>query len=195
MTEMENDNSKVLFVDKRRIKSVDDEIGDTTDADLDRKPKFVEELENKLEQNDDRLKEYIRAHKEKMAEIDKLRARLENEAGERANDRFGELVKRLIPVIDDFDRALSQTEETKDNPYLAGTKMLKEKLLGELVKEGLEIIDCAGESFDPEKAQAVDTVQVDDEHDDNRVMEQVAVGYKFGDKILKPALVRVGRKI
>ncbi len=191
---MENGSSKILFVDKRRIKSVDDEIGDTSDANLDRKPKFVEELENRLEENDDRLKEYIGAHKEKMAEIDKIRVRLENEVGDRANDRFGELIKRLIPVIDDFDRALAQGEGADKDPYLAGAKMLKEKLLGELVKEGLEIIDCKGELFDPEKEQALDTVAVDDENDDNRVMEQVALGYKFGDKILKPALVRVGRK-
>lgn len=189
------DNKRIELVDKRRIKSVDDTCDEPGEPDLARIPFVVDRLKEEKEKSDSLLKEYIAAHKEKMAEIDELRTRLEADVDNRATSRFGEMLKGLLPLIDDFDRAIDHAKKTNpDDPMLAGVTMLREGLFTLLTKEGLEIIDCAGKPFDPELAQAVGTQIVDDDKLDNVVIEQVAPGFSFGGLVLRPAMVRVGQK-
>ncbi len=190
-----SEEPKIEFIDKRRIKSIDDTCNEDGEADLDRLPTFVEKLNEQLEGNDARLKEYIVAHKEKMAEMDLLRKRLEEDAERRASARFGELIRDLLPVIGDIDRALEHTgEEERESQLGVGVKMLRNGLLKSLEKRGLEVVDCVGEPFDPEIAQAVGTVPVEDDEKVDMVIEQMSTGYRFGGIILQPAMVRVGRK-
>lgn len=186
---------KIEVRDKRRIKSADDTCGEAEESDLERMPTYVKQLEKQMEAHDSRLKEYITAHKEKMAEMDKVRQRLEENSEKRASEKFGELVAELFPVIDDFDRAIESAKENKaDNPMLKGVEMLRARLFEVLTNNGLEIIDCLNTPFDPEIAQAIAAIPVDDEDKDNMVLDQLAPGYRFGDRVLRPALVRVGHK-
>jgi molecular chaperone GrpE len=186
---------KIEVLDKRRIKSADDTCDEAGEPDLDRTPTYVVQLEEKMEENDSRLKEYIAAHKEKMGEMDNVRKRLEDESEKRAAGKFGELIAELFPVIDDFDRAIeSAREKSADDPLIKGVEMLRSRLFAALEKQGLEIIDCTDKPFDPEIAQAVATIAVDEDDKVDMVIEQLAPGYKFGDRVLRPAMVRVGHK-
>ncbi len=186
---------KIAFVDKRRVKSVDDVFGDIESADLQRLPTFVDQLQQKADADDKRLKEYIAAHKEKMGEMDNVRKRLEADVDNRANARFGELVKDLLPLIDDIDRAIESAGKSSDSSQLLeGVRLLREGALDALKNKGLEEIFCEGEPFDPEIAQAVATEAVSEDDKDNVVTAQLATGYKFAGKVLRPALVRVGQK-
>ncbi|HEB71497.1 MAG TPA: nucleotide exchange factor GrpE [Nitrospirae bacterium] len=186
---------KIEVLDKRRIKSADDTCDEAGDADLERTPTYVKQLEDKMEENDGRLKEYISAHKEKMAEMDKVRKRLEDDSQRRASDKFGELIAELFPVIDDFDRAIeSAKEKSADDPLIKGVEMLRGRLFEALKKQGLEVIDCLDKPFDPEVATAVATIPVDEGDKVDMVVDQMAPGYKFGDRVLRPAMVRVGYK-
>lgn len=186
---------KIVVIDKRRIKSADDTCDEAGEPDLDRTPTYVVQLEEKMEENDSRLKEYIAAHKEKMVEMDKVRKRLEDESEKRAAGKFGELIAEIFPVIDDFDRAIeSAREKSADDPLIKGVEMLRGRLFEVLEKQGLEIIDCTDKPFDPEVAQAVATVPVDEDDKVDMVIEQLAPGYRFGDRVLRPAMVRVGHK-
>ncbi len=190
-----SEKRKIEVRDKRRIKSADDTCGEDEESDLERMPTYVKQLEEQMEAHDSRLKEYITAHKEKMAEMDKVRQRLEENEEKRASEKFGELVAELLPVIDDFDRAIESAKENKaDDPMLKGVEMLRARLLEVLTDNGLEIIDCLNTPFDPEIAQAIAAIPVDDEDKDNMVLDQLAPGYRFGDRVLRPAMVRVGHK-
>lgn len=194
---MEKDEKpKIEFHDKRRIKSVDDTIAEASgEADLERLPTALQKALDQAAQSDARLKEYIAASRERMAELDKVRKRLEADASRRASARFGEMLKELFACMDDFDRAIGQAEKTRvDDPLLEGVRLMREGLLRVLTAHGLEVINCVGEPFDPERAQAVATEPVEDESRDNMVTEQLAPGYAFDGRILRPALVKVGQK-
>ena len=191
----EEEEEKIEVFDKRRIKTPDDVCDEEGEPDLDRTPLFVDRMKDEMEKKDARLREYIAAHKEKMAEIDLLRKRLEADVENRAETRFGDLIKNLFPIIDDFDRAIEHAKkENPDDPMLAGIVMLRDGFFKVLIDAGLEITDFAGKPFDPEKAQAVSTEVVDDEALDDIVIEQLAPGYLFNEKVLRPAIVRVGQK-
>ncbi|MGK7345778.1 MAG: nucleotide exchange factor GrpE [Candidatus Nitrospinota bacterium M3_3B_026] len=189
------EKSKIEFHDKRRIKSADDALGDVSGADLERLPTALERVMEQAAQSDARLKEYITASRERMAELDKVRKRLEADAEKRALTKFGEMLKELFGCLDDFDRAIGQAEKTRgDDPLLEGVRLMREGLFRVLTAHGLEVINCAGEPFDPERAQAIATEPVEDESKDNIVIEQLAPGYAFDGRVLRPALVRVGQK-
>lgn len=189
------EEEKIEVFDKRRIKTPDDVCEEEGEPDLDRTPLFVDKMKEEMEKKDSRLREYIAAHKEKMAEIDILRKKLEADVDNRAAARFGDLLKNLFPVIDDFDRAIEHARnDNPDDPMLTGVVMLRDGLFKVLTDAGLEITDFAGKPFDPEKAQAISTEAVEDEALDNIVIEQLAPGFLYNDKVLRPAMVRVGQK-
>jgi molecular chaperone GrpE len=191
----DEEEPKLIVADKRRIKSADDTCDDASVADLERIPSFVSKLEEEARRNDERLKEYIAAHKEKMGEMDALRKRLEADAERQAAIRFGSLMGELLPVVDDVDRAIEIAQNNNpDDPLLVGVKMMRAGLMKALVKQGLEEIDLTGRPFDPESAQAVGTTPVATDEEDNTVVEQMAPGYRFMGRVLRHALVRVGQK-
>ncbi|MBI4664808.1 MAG: nucleotide exchange factor GrpE [Nitrospinae bacterium] len=191
---MSEDAAKITVTDKRRIKSAEDTIDDTTAPDLERVPTYVEELNRKIAENDERLKEYIAAYKEKMADMDQVRKRLEADVENRSRQRFGDLVAELLPIVDDFDRAIESASKGSSSQDMAeGLARLREGMMKALVNRGLKTIQCAGEPFNPETAQAVSVAPVDDEAQDNMVLEQLASGYIYEGRVLRPALVRVGK--
>ncbi|MBF0170784.1 MAG: nucleotide exchange factor GrpE [Nitrospinae bacterium] len=189
------ESPRIVVADKRRIRSADDTCDDADVADLTRAPSFVAKLEEEARLHDERLKEYIAAHKEKMAEMDALRKRLEADVENRARTRFGELVADLLPVVDDIDRAILMAHNSRsDDPLLAGVRMMRSGLMKALAARGLEEVNLVGTPFDPEAAQAVGVVPVEAEEDDQKVIEQLAPCYRFGGRVVRAALVRVGRK-
>lgn len=97
---------------------------------------------------------------------------------------------KLIPVLDDFERALNQGE--KRDAFYEGVKMIYKKLLNVLEKEGLTKIHV-GEKFDPFEHEAVERVETEDV-EEYTVLEVVESGYKFHGKVLKPAKVKVAVK-
>ncbi len=195
MDRNEEHDRKIEFVDRRRIKSPDDTIDSPEEADLDRIPTYVEQIQTRMDEKESQLKEYISAHKEKMAEMDKVRKRLEEDVEHRSLNRFGEMIASLLPIIDDLDRAIeAASKDDAQNPMLDGVAMVRSNLLEVLTGQGLEVIDCVGKKFDPELARALSTIPVDDETKDNVVLEQLVPGYRFGPRVLRHALVRVGQK-
>ncbi|HJM82782.1 MAG TPA: nucleotide exchange factor GrpE [Nitrospinota bacterium] len=192
---MIEDKPKIDFVDKRRIKDVDDTCDDADEADLDRVPTFIEEMQGKVEASDERLKEYISAHKEKMGEMDQVRKRLEEDVERRAEIRFGELMADLFPILDDLDRAIKAAKDTDpNNQSLEGVVILRNQFFEVLSNRGLEMIDCVGEPFDPEMATAVAIEPVNDDKKDNIVVEMLAPGFRVGERVLRHAMVKVGQK-
>ena len=190
---MEPEKKEIAVTDKRRIKSADDTCDDAAAAELERAPTFVARLKSQVEENDSRLREYIAAHKERVAEMDRVRRRLEDEAAARADGKFAGLVAELLPALDDLDRAL-QAAAGMSGPLVEGVRLSRGRLFEAMQKRGLEVIGCIGQPFDPEVAQAVGAVPVEDEAHDNLVLEQLAPGYRLGGRALRHALVRVGRK-
>lgn len=104
-----------------------------------------------------------------------------------------DVLKNVLPVIDNFERALQipQDKLTDDlKSFVDGYSMIYKQLVGVLEKEGVTKIDAVGKPFDPNYHQAVMRVP-SDEYDDDVVVEVLQEGYLLGDKTLRPAMVKV----
>jgi molecular chaperone GrpE len=123
-----------------------------------------------------------------MADFDNFRRRAERDRSEYVQFAAMEIVRDLLPVLDDFARALKV--ETPDAEYAKGVELIYQRLSDILKKAGLEPIDAAGKPFDPNRQQAVDRVHTD-EFDDQTVLEEYQSGYNFKGKLLRPAMVKV----
>lgn len=129
---------------------------------------------------------FMRLH----AEWDTYRRRT-NEQREAEKARAAEkLVTSLLPVIDDFERTIDYAEKNGEGELLGGVRAVHSKFVGVLEKDGVEVIDPAGEAFDALEAQAVATVP-DAEAFDETVHEVYQKGYRLGAKVIRPAMVTV----
>jgi molecular chaperone GrpE len=130
---------------------------------------------------EDRL---LRAH----AEFDNARRRLERDRSENLQYAAMELVREILPVLDDFERALKT--ETADRDYAKGVGLIYQRLVEILRKMGLEPIETAGQRFDPNQHQAVQRVETK-EGEDQAILDEFQKGYNFRGRLLRPAMVRV----
>jgi molecular chaperone GrpE len=122
------------------------------------------------------------------AEFDNARRRTERERSEFLQFAAMDLVKDLVPVLDDFERALKV--ETADRKYAKGVELIYQRLFETLKKLGLEPIETAGRVFDPNLHQAVERVETE-EAEDQAVLGEFQRGYNFKGKLLRPAMVKV----
>jgi molecular chaperone GrpE len=125
------------------------------------------------------------------AEFDNARRRAERERSEYLQFAAMDLVKGLLPILDDFERALKV--ETADRNYAKGVELIYQRMAETLKKMGLEPIETAGSQFDPNLHQAVERVQTE-EAEDQAVLGEFQRGYNFKGKLLRPAMVRVAVK-
>jgi len=125
------------------------------------------------------------------AEFDNARRRAERERSEYLQFASMDLVKDLLPVLDDFERALKV--ETADRNYAKGVELIYQRLYDTLNKIGLEPIETEGRQFDPNVHQAIERVQTDDAEDQS-IVGEFQRGYNFKGKLLRPAMVRVAVK-
>lgn len=125
------------------------------------------------------------------AEFANYKKRVERERTEVFQRASLDTLKGLLPVIDDFDRAFeSIPDELADNPWIGGVTMIQRKFENLLEKYEIEAIDPSGEPFDPNFHEAVGTDD-SDEVESGHVTITLQKGYKAGNQVLRPALVKV----
>ena len=124
----------------------------------------------------------------RQAEFENFRRRSEREKVEIREFAAMSAVEVLLPILDDFERALSI--ECADGEYAKGIDLIYQRLRDSLLKLGLEPIEALGQTFDPYVHHAVETVATS-EADDHSVIEELQKGYNFRGKLLRPAMVKV----
>ncbi len=133
---------------------------------------------------------YMRLH----AEWDTYRRRTKEQREEEKARAAEKLVVSLLPVLDDLERTIDYAENNSGadaaNGLLDGVKAVLSKFVDTLQKDGVEVLDPAGEAFDALEAQAVGTVD-DPSQPDETVNEVYQKGYRMGAKVLRPAMVTV----
>ncbi|MCM3761527.1 nucleotide exchange factor GrpE [Alkalihalobacillus oceani] len=139
--------------------------------------KEIEELRNRL----------LRT----QADYDNFRRRSREEKEAAAKYRSQTVIEALLPVIDNFERALlvkPETEEAKS--LLQGMEMVYRQFQDALKNEGVEVIETVGQTFDPHLHQAVMQVE-EPEFESNQIVEELQKGYKLKDRVLRPSMVKV----
>lgn len=128
-----------------------------------------------------------------QADFDNFRRRTRKEAEEIT--RFGseQVILSLLPVLDNFERALAAAEGKPElTQFAAGMEMIFRQLQEALEKSGLAVIPTAGEPFDPEKHHAVAQVETD-EFEEDMIVDEIQKGYTLHEKVLRPSMVRVAK--
>jgi molecular chaperone GrpE len=124
----------------------------------------------------------------RTAEFDNFRKRTERERTEFAEFAASDAVKALLPILDDFERALQQ--ECADAEYARGVELIYQRLFDALKKLGLEPLESEGKPFDPNLHHAIEMVETE-EHEDHTVVADLMRGYLFKGRLLRPAMVKV----
>jgi molecular chaperone GrpE len=125
------------------------------------------------------------------AEFQNARMRSERERSDYLQFAATDLVKELLPVLDDFERAMRV--ETADREYAKGVELIYQRLFDTLKKMGLEPLDVSGRRFDPNLHQAIERVQTEDAEDQS-ILGEFQRGYQFKGRLLRPAMVKVAVK-
>lgn len=127
-----------------------------------------------------------------QAEFENYRKRVDRERNETYQRGRDDVLLQFLPVVDNFERALSslETSEGDAEALLQGVELIHKQFKDALSKLGLEAVIAVGQAFDPHLHEAV-TTEATDEHEENTVIEEFQRGYRIGDRLLRPAKVKV----
>ncbi|RME86652.1 MAG: nucleotide exchange factor GrpE [Anaerolineae bacterium] len=153
----------------------------------------VEELTRKLEEAEAKAAEYLDGWQRAQAEFINFRKRMERENDKLYQAMRGDIITRFLPILDDLERALQNRpadENVKD--WVEGIELVYRKLQSILTAEGVTRIEAEGKMFDPNFHEAI-SHEPSEEHESGQVIEVVQQGYMLGDRVIRPALVRVAQ--
>ncbi len=135
----------------------------------------------------------------RQADFENYRKRVDRERGEAHSRVVAEAARKLLPVVDNLARALDaersvETSESKEfKHFLHGVELISKQLNDVLESFGVQPIASVGERFDPHVHEAVVT-EASDEYEPDTVMEELARGYRIGERLLRPAMVKVATR-
>lgn len=124
-----------------------------------------------------------------QAEFDNFRKRTERERLEDSEFAGKLTIAALLPVLDDFERAL-KAGAGAENELVRGIELIYARMVELLKKQGLEPIEAVGKPFDPHEHEAIGRVETS-EHEDGTVLQEYQKGYRFKGRLLRPAMVQV----
>ena len=184
--------------ENQKIKTEENEcIEEENECIEEEKPDNAEESKKNKEQEEiETLKAKLAAEKNDyirlMAEFETFRRRSAEDRLKLINSAASETIKGLLPILDDFERAVQLLKNSEDKAAKEGTSLIYNKLLSYLKTKGLEKIEAKGEKFNTDLHEAVAQVPVNEEDKKGLVFDVVSTGYKLNGKILRFAKVVVG---
>jgi len=156
--------------------------------------KELENLKGANEKVTAQLQEVNDKYLRLVAEFDNMKRRTAKERIDLIGSASEDVIKNLLPVIDDFDRAFGSAEKAEDIAAVVdGFKLIKNKLDGILKAKGLECMESMGETFDAEVHEALTEIPAPDKDATGKVLDVIEKGYKLNDKIIRYAKVVVGK--
>jgi molecular chaperone GrpE len=198
--ELDDRSSEEIRVTDRRRRYLDQDGTAEQDATTEKpnlRPSYVEDLElrtkaaEKLAQEVQSRFQELRSQLQK--ETDETRLRLNRAADERAQREKADFIAALLPVLDNLQRAMEAADSGSSSELIGeGVRRTAESFENALSSAGVDPIKSVGELFDPELHEAVDTADVEPELE-GKVISEYSRGYLLGERLLRPARVKVGR--
>jgi molecular chaperone GrpE len=146
------------------------------------------ELEKQLAEAQSQAAEYKDGWQRSVADFQNYRRRVDAETSEMYRTAVGSIIKRYLPILDDLERALAA--RPADLAWADGIELIYRKLQSILEAEGLKRIEAEGQMFDPNFHEAI-SQEPSEDHESGHVIAVVQNGYMLGEKVIRPALVRV----
>ena len=151
----------------------------------------LEERADELEQAKTQAAEHLDQLQRAQAEFANYKKRIERERGEFVSLANAALISNLLPILDDFERALETVpDDLQGLTWVEGVLLIERRLRMILEQEGLSEIEAVGEQFNPELHHAVVREETT-EHGENTIVGEMQKGYRLHDKVLRPSMVRV----
>lgn len=163
-----------------------DELGDRVQEDITDLKKELEEIRLKSE-------EYLEGWQRARAEFANFRKRVERDREQTHQVAAGNIMRSFLEVLDDLERALkNRPQEGEGAVWAGGIELIYRKFLKILESQGVKPMQAEGELFDPNLHEAI-THEESPDHESGEIIEVVQTGYLIGDRVLRPALVRVAK--
>jgi molecular chaperone GrpE len=129
-----------------------------------------------------------------FAEFENYKKRTSKERMELYRTANKELMTVLLPILDDFDRGLSEIKKAKDKELLKGMELINNKLKNTLTQKGLDTVDAkAGDAFDAEIHEAITQIPAPSKKMKGKIIDVIEKGYKLGDRIIRFPKVVIGQ--
>lgn len=153
----------------------------------------VEELQQRLEEESSRAREYLDGWQRARAEFANYKKRVEREQSQAYQNAAGSVIKRYLEIMDDLERALKNRPLDGDGAAWAeGIELIYRKLQALLESEGVKPMGQPGEEFDPNLHEAI-SLEEHEQYQSGQIIEVLEQGYMLGERVLRPARVRVAR--
>ena len=153
----------------------------------------VESLRTELDDMRSKADEYLDGWQRSRAEFTNYKKRVEREQAQAYQNAAGSILKRFLDILDDLDRALKKQPQEKEGvEWAAGIELVYRKFLNVLEAEGVNAIDAEGKEFDPNLHEAISHEEFEGVAG-GQVIEVVKQGYLLGERVLRPAVVRVAK--
>jgi len=183
-------------VDRRWWARQEGDAGATaTEPERDRKPSYVEDLEQQLADRAAQLQSIAAEHRRALEEFEQAKVRIRREVVRDVERGRRAIVSELLEVLDNLDRAIgaARDNDAPADALLRGVELVRDQFLAKLEGLGVRRIDALGQAFDATAHEAVTTTPVSEPSQDGRVVDVTRPGYAIGDDLLRPASVVVGR--
>ena len=195
MSDQESGNSKPE-VEANEEQLVEPEEVEALPEELPDKPEHEPSeimLQHELEQSKAQAQEYLEGWQRARAEFANYKKRVARDQEDARLRIAADTLSKYLGVIDDLERALKERpDDGEAAAWAEGIELIYRKMFGVLETEGVKVIDAEGEHFDPTLHEAISHDESDD-HEEGDVIEVVQPGYRLGERVLRPAMVRVAK--
>jgi molecular chaperone GrpE len=185
--DIESTENDVEINSEKETSEVQDQESEEVDDNHEEELSVEEKLQQELDAKDDK---YLRI----FAEFENYKRRTSKERIELFKTASQEVMQAMLPVLDDFDRALIEIKKSKDESVVEGVELINTKLRETLIHKGLEVMPVkAGDAFDSELHEAITQVPSPSEDMKGKIIDVVEKGYTLGDKIIRYPKVVTGK--
>lgn len=169
-----------------------DTIGKASDGTVQNEENEVEDTRRKLKEMEEKCNELTDQYQRMLAEFDNFRKRTSKEKASMYDDGVRDTITKLLPVIDNLDRAVAAQEKNGDSedPFYKGVLMTRKSLQEILSSMGVEEIKAMGEKFDPNFHAAV-AHEDDESYGESEIIFEMLKGYVYKDKVIRHSMVKV----
>jgi molecular chaperone GrpE len=173
--------------------NIDGELHLLTEEDRQEKEKEIDELKKKLEEKEKEIKENHDRLLRLAADFENYKKRTAKEKEEWTKFANEDLIRAILPFIDNLERAVNHAQKVSDvGVLIEGVRLTLQQLLQALNKFGLSTFESVGKPFDPTVHEAMLVVETD-QHEPNQVVEEFQKGYLLNNRLLRPATVSVSK--
>lgn len=179
--------------EEKKEKIWTDEQNGSESTDLEIEVDEITALKSELEKSREESRKHYGLYLRSLAELENYKKRAVRDREEYSKFALLPLIQKLLPVVDDLERALAQFNNSKDLEGLSKGVEIITRSLQEIIKnEGVEPIEALGQPFDPQYHQPL-IVEESDEHPENTIIEEFQTGYILHGRVIRPSLVKVSK--